>query len=78
MRDYYCGNNFEVFDVIEAFDLNFNLGNVAKYICRCGKKGSAVDAIDALCKAVSYLEREIETRQKKVSDLEALARREAQ
>lgn len=78
MRDYYSGNNFEVFDVIEAFDLNFNLGNVAKYICRCGKKGNAQDAINDLCKAISYLEREIETRQKKMSDLEGLARREAQ
>lgn len=78
MKDYYSGKNFEVFDIIEAFDLNFNLGNAAKYICRCGKKGNAQDAIDDLHKAISYLEREIERRQKKVSDLEGLARREAQ
>ena len=47
-RDYYESDGIEVFDVIEAFDLNFNLGNVCKYICRAGRK------------ACTYLEREIE------------------
>ena len=36
--------------------LNFNLGNVAKYVSRAGKKG---DALQDLEKAKWYLEREI-------------------
>ena len=57
-RDYYESDGIEVFDVIEAFDLNFNLGNVIKYICRAGRK--TFDPIPDLRKACTYLEREIE------------------
>lgn len=57
-RDYYESDGLEVFDVIEAFDLNFNLGNVMKYICRAGRK--TFDPIPDLRKACTYLEREIE------------------
>lgn len=49
----------EVIDVIEAFDLGFNLGNVVKYILRVGKKGSASSWIDDLHKAKWYLDREL-------------------
>lgn len=57
-RDYYESDGIEVFDVIEAFDLNFNLGNVMKYICRAGRK--TFDPLPDLRKAYTYLEREIE------------------
>ena len=60
--DYYKSGGLEAFDVIDAFDLNFNLGNAFKYIARAGKKG---DKAEDLRKAVTYLNREIEREQKK-------------
>lgn len=58
---HYQGNGIEAIDVIEAFGLGFNLGNVVKYVLRCGKKD---DEITELEKAVWYLNREIENRKK--------------
>ena len=55
--DYYKSGGLEAFDVIDAFDLDFNLGNAFKYIARAGKKDNK---IDDLRKAVTYLKREIE------------------
>ena len=46
----------EAIDVIEAFGLNFRVGNALKYILRAGKKG---DAATDLRKAVWYLNREL-------------------
>lgn len=56
--EHYGGeeNPYEAIKVIEAWGLNFNLGNVAKYVSRAGKKG---DALQDLEKAKWYLEREI-------------------
>ena len=35
---HYVGhNNIQPIDLIEAQDLNFNRGNVIKYVCRAGK-----------------------------------------
>lgn len=59
--DYYKSEGMEVFDVIDAFDLDFNLGNAFKYIARAGKKG---DKAEDLRKAVTYLNREIEKEEK--------------
>jgi len=53
---HYQGKNLEVIDVIEAFGLGFNLGNVVKYVLRSSKKG---DRTENLRKALWYLEREI-------------------
>ena len=53
---YQSKSGIEAIDVIEAFDLGFNLGNVCKYILRCGKKDSD---IQELKKAKWYLEREL-------------------
>jgi len=53
---HYQGEVFEAIEVIDDFGLNFNLGNVVKYILRCGKKGNA---IEDLRKADYYLNREI-------------------
>lgn len=47
----------ECIDVIEALDLNFNLGNVIKYIWRCGYKD---DELQELEKALWYLKREVD------------------
>lgn len=44
-------------DLIEAFDLNFNLGNVVKYVSRAGRKGEALEDLE---KAFYYLKRELE------------------
>jgi hypothetical protein len=44
-------------DLIEAFDLNFNLGNVVKYVSRSGRKGEALEDLE---KAFYYLKREMQ------------------
>ncbi|WP_058989916.1 DUF3310 domain-containing protein [Anaerococcus rubeinfantis] len=56
--DYYKANGVETIDVIEAFDLNFNLGNVIKYVLRAGKKQGEEKEKD-LNKACFYINREI-------------------
>lgn len=54
---YYCSKSgIEAIDIIEEFDLNFNLGNTIKYVVRAGKKE---DKVKDLKKALWYLEREI-------------------
>jgi hypothetical protein len=50
-------NTYEAIKVIEAWDLDFCLGNVIKYISRAGKKGSK---LEDLRKAQWYLNHEIE------------------
>lgn len=40
--DYYKANGLEAFDVIDAYNFNFNLGNAFKYIARAGKKDDKV------------------------------------
>lgn len=56
-------NPYEAIKVIEAWELDFSLGNAVKYIARAGKKNGASD-IEDLFKARWYLTREIERRQK--------------
>jgi hypothetical protein len=59
---HYCaGRQYEPKDVIRDWDLNFNLGNVVKYVSRTGRKG---DALEDLRKAKQYLEFEIEAMEK--------------
>jgi hypothetical protein len=53
---YQTESGLQPIDVIEKFDLNFNLGNAIKYILRSGKKGSAQQDLQ---KAIYYLSREI-------------------
>jgi len=50
-------NTYEAIKVIEAWELDFHLGNVVKYISRAGKKGSK---IEDLKKAQWYLNRAIQ------------------
>ena len=46
-------------DLINAQNLNFNLGNVVKYVCRAGKK-QGENILSDLEKAKNYIEFEIE------------------
>lgn len=58
---HYGGDTtYEAIKVIEAWGLDFCLGNATKYICRAGKKG---DEIEDLKKARWYLDREITNRE---------------
>ena len=57
---YYKTGGIEAIDVIEAWNLDFCLGNTVKYIARCGKKSDKV--VEDLKKAAWYLSREIERR----------------
>lgn len=50
-------NTYEAIKVIEAWQLDFHLGNVVKYISRAGKKGSK---LEDLKKAQWYLNRAVE------------------
>ena len=60
--EHYGGkqNTYEAIKVIEAWDLNFHLGNVIKYISRAGKKDKNKLKED-LEKAKWYLDRFIGT-----------------
>lgn len=53
-----ANNTYEAIKVIEAWGLNFSLGNVVKYISRAGKKENTT-ALQDLLKAKKYLEYEI-------------------
>ena len=46
-------------DLINAQNLNFNLGNVVKYVCRAGKK-QGENILSDLEKAKNYINYEIE------------------
>lgn len=52
-------NPYEAIKVIEAWDLDFCLGNAVKYISRAGKKEANAEVVD-LEKARWYIERRIE------------------
>lgn len=62
-------------DVIDAFDLGFNLGNVVKYVLRAGRKDNIGIADDfdanALCdleKARNYLTHQIELLERRIKE----------
>lgn len=54
---HYNTGKQDVIDVCKILDLNFNRGNVLKYISRAGKKD---DELQDLQKALEYLKREID------------------
>ena len=56
-------NPYEAIKVIEAWELNFHLGNVVKYVSRAGRKDPATELED-LKKALWYLQREISRRER--------------
>lgn len=66
---HYTTGGIETIDFIEAKELGFNLGNVVKYVARCGHKKSqgmsdGTKALQDLRKASWYLQREITLREK--------------
>lgn len=54
---YYCKQGYEAIDIIEAYGLNFSLGNTLKYLLRAGVKTD--DPLPDLRKALDYLQHEI-------------------
>jgi len=60
-KHYQSENGLEAIDVIEAFNLGFCLGNVVKYVLRCGHKDNEIQELE---KAKWYLDREIKNRLK--------------
>ena len=66
---YQTVSGMQPIDVIEAFDLGFNLGNSVKYILRAGKKDNR--ATD-LAKALWYIQRELDAEAKPEATEDAL------
>lgn len=65
---HYKIGGIEAIDVIEAWKLDFCLGNALKYIARAGKKNPAKETEDLL-KAVWYLQRKIDALLKARTDV---------
>lgn len=67
-KHYQFGKNneYEAIKVIEAWNLDFHLGNTIKYISRAGKKETDKELQD-LKKALWYLERKINNIEKNTS-----------
>ncbi len=55
-KHYDSGKEYDLIDVCKDYSLNFNRGNVMKYVARAGKKD---DELKDLRKALDYLQREI-------------------
>ena len=55
---YAEGRSYEPIDVIEDWELNYNLGNACKYISRAGRKQNQ---LEDLKKARRYIDREIQS-----------------
>ena len=53
---YETGKDYDIIDVCKDYALNFNKGNIIKYVARAGKKD---DELQDLRKALDYLQREI-------------------
>lgn len=81
---HYQGEGMSVIEVIQAYRLNFELGNVIKYVLRAGKKPDE-DVMRELYKALWYLQAEIDRRRRddvieanrEAADLNGLAVRES-
>lgn len=63
---YYNKENMSVIDIIDEYELNFNKGNIIKYILRSGKKSKDTEIQD-LQKAMRYCQMEIERLNKRLS-----------
>ena len=58
---HYNQGQYEVIDVIEDWNLGFNIGNVVKYCARSEFKGKPIEDLQ---KAAFYLDREIKIRKR--------------
>ena len=59
--------SIDALDIIQAFNLNFALGNALKYILRAGNKPGQLREVD-LRKAKEYIERELNDLEKRSID----------
>jgi len=59
---YQTGKDYDIIDVCKDYALNFNRGNILKYVARAGKKDNE---LQDLRKALDYLQREIAYLQEK-------------
>lgn len=60
---HYMGESqYDVIDFCKDYNLNFNRGNIVKYVVRAGKKD---DELQDMRKALDYLLREITYLEKK-------------
>ena len=57
MKYYKNEQDYDVIDICKDYNLNFNRGNILKYVIRAGKKEYE---LKDLYKALDYLQREIE------------------
>jgi len=55
-KHYDNNKSYDIIDVCKDYSLNFNRGNILKYVVRAGKKD---DELKDLKKALDYLQREI-------------------
>ena len=62
-KDKDGSSKYEAIKVIEAWDLDFHLGNVIKYISRAGRKSEV--PLEDMRKAKWYIDRWIAIREKK-------------
>jgi translation initiation factor 2B subunit (eIF-2B alpha/beta/delta family) len=65
--EHYGGkdNIYEAIKIIEAWDLNFSLGNVIKYVLRAYSKSKTLEDLQ---KARWYLNREIEREKERIGN----------
>ena len=63
---YYNKENMSVSDIVDEYELNFNKGNIIKYVLRSGKKQADTEIQD-LQKAMRYCQMEIERLNKRLS-----------
>lgn len=61
---HYDGGGIDGWAIVDAFGLDYYLGNAMKYIIRCGKKDIA-PRLDDLRKAANYIAKAIEMEEKK-------------
>lgn len=67
LPEHYDNSGRQPIHVIEAYDLNFNMGNVLKYICRAGKKSP--NPREDLEKALTYTAFELNPVKKRAANL---------
>lgn len=62
---HYTAGSIEVYDFIDAWNLDFTIGNVVKYVTRAPYKGTQ---LEDLKKAKWYLEKAIEKEQARIAE----------
>ncbi|HPJ27241.1 MAG TPA: DUF3310 domain-containing protein [Synergistaceae bacterium] len=69
---HYCFSDLQPWDVIDAWGVDYYLGNVLKYICRAGKKEP--ERLADLNKALHYLQKEVELAERALAESCAFSR----